>query len=44
MGTGARVLASILNEVSHRGTQIGVLRDLHRLRAGEPIDRRGERQ
>jgi hypothetical protein len=32
MGTGAQIVASILNEVSHHGTQIGVLRDLYRLR------------
>ena len=32
MGTGAQVIASILNEVSHHGTQICVLRDLYRLR------------
>ena len=33
MGTGAQVIGSILNEVSHHGTQIGVLRDFYRLRA-----------
>jgi DinB superfamily len=33
MGTGSQIVASILNEVSHHGTQIGVLRDLYRLRA-----------
>ena len=33
MGTGAQIIGSILNEVSHHGTQIGVLRDLYRLRA-----------
>jgi hypothetical protein len=33
MGTGAQIVGSILNEVSHHGTQIGVLRDLYRLRA-----------
>ncbi len=33
LGTGAQVVASILNEVSHHGTQICVLRDLYRLRA-----------
>ena len=33
MGTGAQIVASIVNEVSHHGTQIGVLRDLYRLRA-----------
>jgi hypothetical protein len=33
MGTGAQIVASILNEVSHHGTQIGVVRDLYRLRA-----------
>jgi hypothetical protein len=32
MGTGAQIVGSILNEVSHHGTQIGVLRDLYRLR------------
>jgi hypothetical protein len=31
MGTGAQIVASVLNEVSHHGTQIGVLRDLYRL-------------
>ena len=34
MSTGAQVIASMLNEVSHHGTQIGVLRDLYGLRAG----------
>ena len=34
MGTGAQIVGSILNEVSHHGTQIGVLRDLYRLRRG----------
>jgi DinB superfamily len=38
MGTGAQVIASMLNEVSHHGTQIGVLRDLYRLRAGASIE------
>jgi hypothetical protein len=33
MGTGAQIVGSVLNEVSHHGTQIGVLRDLYRLRA-----------
>jgi hypothetical protein len=32
MGTGAQIIGSILNEVSHHGTQIGVVRDLYRLR------------
>jgi hypothetical protein len=32
MGTGAQVVGSILNEVSHHGTQICVLRDLYRFR------------
>jgi hypothetical protein len=32
MGTGAQIVALILNEVSHHGTQIGVLRDFYRLR------------
>ena len=39
MGTGAQVIASILNEVSHHGTQICALRDLYRLRAGASIER-----
>lgn len=30
--TGAQVVASVLNEVSHHATQIGVLRDLYRSR------------
>jgi hypothetical protein len=38
-GTGAQVVASCLNEISHHGTQIGVLRDLYRLRNGTPIER-----
>ena len=38
MGTGAQVIGSVLNEVSHHGTQIGVLRDLYRLRAGVSIE------
>jgi hypothetical protein len=33
MGTGAQIVGSILNEVSHHGTQIGVLRDFYRVRA-----------
>jgi hypothetical protein len=33
MGTGAQIVGQILNEVSHHGTQIGVLRDLYRLRS-----------
>jgi hypothetical protein len=33
MGTGSQIVGSILNEVSHHGTQIGVLRDLYRQRA-----------
>lgn len=33
MATGAQIVGSIVNEVSHHGTQIGVLRDLYRLRA-----------
>lgn len=40
MGTGAQVIASMLNEVSHHGTQIGVLRDFYRLRAGFDRERR----
>jgi hypothetical protein len=32
MGTGAQILASTLNEISHHGTQIGVLRDLYNMR------------
>ena len=42
MGTGAQVIASILNEVSHHCTQMGVLRDLYRLRVGASIERRAE--
>ena len=38
MGTGAQVIASVLNEVSHHGTQIRVLRDLDRLRSGASIE------
>jgi hypothetical protein len=33
MGTGAQIVGSILNEVSHHGTQIGVLRDFYQVRA-----------
>jgi hypothetical protein len=40
MGTGAQVIASVVNEVSHHGTQIGVLRDLYRLRSGASIEDR----
>jgi len=36
--TGAQIVASILNEVSHHGTQMCVLRDLYRLRAGRAIE------
>ena len=40
MGTGAQVIASILNEVSHHGTQMCMLRDLYRLRSlGASIER-----
>ena len=42
MGTGAQVIASVLNEVSHHGTQIGVLRDLYRVRAGASIEDNAE--
>jgi hypothetical protein len=42
MGTGAQVIASVLNEVSHHGTQICVLRDLYRLRAGASIEDNAE--
>jgi hypothetical protein len=38
MGTAARVIASVMNEVSHHGTQISVLRDLYRLRSGASIE------
>ena len=38
-GSGAQVVASCLNEISHHGTQIGVLRDLYRLRGGTTIER-----
>jgi hypothetical protein len=31
MGSGAQIVALILNEVSHHGTQIGVLRDFYAL-------------
>jgi len=30
LSTGAQIVASIVNEVSHHGTQIGVLRDFYR--------------
>jgi len=33
MGTGAQILASTLNEISHHGTQIGALRDLYHFTA-----------
>ena len=33
MGTGAQIIGQILNEVSHHGTQIGVLRDFYQVRA-----------
>jgi hypothetical protein len=39
METGAQVISSVLNEVSHHGTQIGVLRDRYRLRASVSIER-----
>lgn len=42
MATGAQVIASTLNEVSHHGTQIGVLRDLYRLCAGASIENRAD--
>jgi len=42
MGTGAQVIASILNEVSHHATQMGVLRDLYRLRSGASIERHAD--
>jgi hypothetical protein len=32
MGTGSQIVASIVNEVSHHATQIGVLRDLYNVR------------
>jgi hypothetical protein len=38
-GTGGQVIAWMLNEVSHHGTQITVLRDLYRLRRGASIER-----
>ena len=34
MATGGRILASIVHEVGHHGTQVCVLRDLYRLREG----------
>jgi hypothetical protein len=39
VGTGTQVISSVLNEVSHHGTQIGVLRDLYGLRATVSIER-----
>ena len=39
MGTGTQVIGSVLNEVSHHATQIGVLRDLYRLRGSVSIER-----
>ena len=39
VATGTQVISSVLNEVSHHGTQIGVLRDLYRLRASVSIER-----
>lgn len=39
MGTGGQIVASVLNEISHHGTQIGVLRDLHALLGGAPLQR-----
>jgi hypothetical protein len=42
MGTGSQIVASTLNEISHHGTQIGVLRDLYRLRGGVTIERLAE--
>jgi hypothetical protein len=38
---GAQVIASILNEVSHHGTQIGVLRDLYRATGGTTLQPSG---
>jgi DinB superfamily len=35
--TGAQIIASVLNEVSHHGTQICALRDLYRLVDGRPL-------
>ncbi len=35
--TGAQIVASVLNEVSHHGTQICVLRDLYRAAGGEAL-------
>jgi hypothetical protein len=32
MGTGSQLVASVLNEISHHGTQVCVLRDLYRSR------------
>lgn len=42
MGTGGQIIASTLNEISHHGTQMGVLRDLYRLRRGASIERHAE--
>jgi hypothetical protein len=40
MGRGAQIVGSILNEVSHHRTPVGVLRDLYRCTRGEQIDSR----
>jgi hypothetical protein len=38
MGTGAQVVASMMNEVSHHGTQMGVFRNFYRLRTGASFE------
>jgi len=35
---GAQVIASVLNEISHHGTQICMLRDLYRASGGAPLE------
>ncbi len=35
--TGAQIVASVLNEVSHHGTQVCALRDLHRWAGGKAL-------
>jgi len=35
--TGHHIIASMLNEISHHGTQICMLRDLYRLADGQPL-------
>jgi hypothetical protein len=35
--TGAKIIASTLNEVSHHGTQVCMLRDLYRFAGGAAL-------